>query len=104
MEFRQKIHWTSGNQIFYYNDTILTPVKRGAPSELFVSLLNGLCLLDEGELVSMLEGQSKRNEFIETIYYGMEWFALVVVLDLLSTVSNCNDVRTSSAVAVRCST
>ena len=23
------------------------------------------------------EGQSKRNEFIETIYYGMEWFALM---------------------------
>ena len=31
------------------------------------------------------EGQSKRNEFIETIYYGMEWFALMSKLQRAKT-------------------
>lgn len=32
------------------------------------------------------EGQSKRNEFIETIYYGMEWFALMSKLQRAKSV------------------
>ena len=41
--------------------------------EKYSGLLNEIAV----NKTQIAEGQLKRNEFIETIYYGMEWFALV---------------------------